>query len=187
MNWLSVVLLVIIGFLTWRAFSNGFIRELVSLCVAILAVPIAGVFYDDLFRKLSPIITNETAAKLVAFLAILAGVIIGGQVVAHLLKRTVAMLNLGAADRLAGGAFGFLKAVIICQVVLIALVAFPSPDMQASIDESPVATSLIDSAPMILAFLPKTFDAQVDLFKAGMNAAQGLSGGTPTATATTKP
>ena len=66
MNWLRVVLLVIIGFLTWRAFSNGFIRELVSLCVAILAVPIAGVFYDDLFRKLSPIITNETAAKLVA-------------------------------------------------------------------------------------------------------------------------
>ncbi len=114
MNWLSIALLVVIGLSTWRAFVNGFIRELVSLCVAILAIPIAGVFYDDLYRKLSPIISNETLAKLVAFLAILAGVIIAGQVVAHLLKRTVAMLNLGAADRLAGAAFGFLKAVIIC-------------------------------------------------------------------------
>lgn len=184
MNWLSIALLVVIGLSTWRAFVNGFIRELVSLCVAILAIPIAGVFYDDLYRKLSPIISNETLAKLVAFLAILAGVIIAGQVVAHLLKRTVAMLNLGAADRLAGAAFGFLKAVIICQVVLIALVTFPEPDLQSTIDDSPLATALIDSAPMILAFLPKTFDAQIDLFKAGLDAAQSLAGGTPTATPT---
>ncbi|MCZ2111172.1 MAG: CvpA family protein [Dehalococcoidia bacterium] len=182
MNWLSIALLAVIALLTWRAFVNGFIRELVSLCVAILAVPIAGVFYDDLYRKLSPIVTNETMAKLVAFLAILGGVIIGGQVVAHLLKQTVAMLNLGAADRLAGGLFGFVKAVILCQVILIALVAFPEPDLHATIDESPVATVLIDSAPMVLAFLPKTFEAQIDLFRAGMDAAQALSDGTPTPT-----
>lgn len=181
-DWLTIALLAIIGLFTWRAFSNGFIRELVSLCVAILAIPIAGIFYGDLTRKLLPIITDETVAKLVAFLSILAGVIIAGQVAAHLLKRTVAMLNLGALDHLAGGAFGFLKAVIICQVVLIALVAFPSPDLHKNIDASPVATTLVDAAPVVLAFLPKTFDTAISTFEHSVSAANTLADQTGGAT-----
>ena len=177
MNWLTIVLVAVIGFVTWRAYANGFIRELVSLSAAILAIPVAGIFYPHLYRKLSPIITNHTAAYLVSFLAILAGVIIAGQVVAHLLKRTVSMLNLGAVDRLAGGAFGFVKIVIIIQVILIALVRFPSPDLQASIDSSAVASKLVDTAPVVLAFLPQTFDTAINEFSKGINTANSLQGG----------
>ena len=183
-NWLTIGLAAVIVFLTWRAYSNGFIRELVSLCVAILAIPIAGIFYDDLTRKLDPIISDATAARLVAFLSILIGVVIAGQVVAHLLKRAVAMLNLGALDHLAGGAFGFLKAVILCQVVLIALVAFPSPDLGDSIDESPVARTLLDTAPAVLAFLPNTFDREIHAFLDGIQTVGSQAAGasaTPTA------
>ena len=104
--------------------ANGFVRELVSLCAVILAIPVAGVFYDDMYPKVSPIIANDNLAALVSFISILAGVIIGGQVVAHLLKRAVAILNLGTADRLAGGVFGFLKAAVDIQAILISLVAF---------------------------------------------------------------
>ncbi len=177
MNWLTIVLAGVIVLLTWRAYGNGFIRELVSLCVAILAIPIAGVFYDDLTRKLSPIISDETLAKLVAFLSILIGVIIAGQVIAHLLKRVVAMLNLGVLDHVAGGAFGFLKAVILCQVVLIALVTFPSPDVSDSVDASPVAKTLLDTAPVVLAFLPATFDQGMQVFLNGIHAAGAAASG----------
>jgi membrane protein required for colicin V production len=179
-NWLTIVLAAVIGILTWRAYSNGFIRELVSLCVAILAIPIAGVFYDDLTRKINPIITDGTLARLVAFLSILVGVIIAGQVVAHLLKRAVAMLNLGALDHFAGGAFGFLKAVILCQVVLIALVMFPSPDLSDSIDASPVAKTLLDTAPAVLAFLPSTFDRGIQAFNDGIHAVGAQTSTLPT-------
>ena len=98
MNWLSLLLIGILALATWRAYMTGFVRELVSLCVTILAIPVAGVFYDDLFRKLNPIIENKDLCYLVSFLAILVGVIIAGQVAAHLLKRFVSLLNLGAAD-----------------------------------------------------------------------------------------
>lgn len=187
MNWLTIVLVAIIGLSTWRAYQNGFLRELVSLCVAILAIPIAGIFYDDLFRKLNPIVTNREAAYLVSFLAILGGVIILGQVAAHLLKQAVALLNLGVADRLAGGAFGFLKAALICQVVLIALVAFPNPNLKSTIDESPVAKGLIDAAPVVLAFLPRTFENAIDLFMNGIQVAADAVPGSATPAATPTP
>jgi membrane protein required for colicin V production len=173
-NWLSILLVGVIALITWRAFTNGFVRELVSLCVTILAIPIAGIFYDDLYKNLSPIITNDNLALLVSFLAILAGVIILGQIAAHLLKRTVALLNLGGADRVVGGLFGFLKIVIICQVVLIALVKFPSPDLQGSIDDSPVARELLATAPAVLAFLPNTFDKTINGFLDGVAAAKSV-------------
>jgi uncharacterized membrane protein required for colicin V production len=164
MDWVSVVLVAILAFLTWRAFRNGFVRELVTLGAAILAIPVAGVLYGKMYPKVVPIVDNEPLARLVAFLSIFFAVLIGGQVAAHLLKRTVNMLNLGVADDLAGALFGFVKAMIICQVLLIALVAFPDPDFRDSIDESPVAGALLDAAPPVLSVLPGRFDQAVHLF-----------------------
>ena len=182
MDWLSFLLVAVIALVTWRSVANGFVRELVSLCAVILAIPVAGVFYDDMYPKVSPIIANDNLAALVSFISILAGVIIGGQVVAHLLKRAVAILNLGTADRLAGGVFGFLKAAIVIQAILIALVAFPRPNFRDEIDGSPVATQLLESAPLTLSVLPGEFDDAIDAFLDGVTALAGEApGGSPTA------
>ena len=164
MNWLDFLLLAAIGFSTWRGYANGFIRELVAFASVILAIPIAGLLYDDMFPKVEPITDSRVLAALISFLAILAGVIVGGQVAAHLLKRTAEILNLGVLDRLAGLAFGFFKAVFIAQVILIALVTFPKPDLRDDIDDSEVATRLLDAAPAVLAFLPQAFDEARELF-----------------------
>ena len=76
MNWVTLLLAVVIGLFTWRAYRNGFVRELVSLSAVILAVPIAGIFYDDMFPKVQPIVDNRPLASLISFIAILGGVII---------------------------------------------------------------------------------------------------------------
>lgn len=183
MNWVTVVLVAVLALLTWRAYRNGFVRELVSLTAAVLAVPVAGVLYPQLYPKVLPMVDNEVAAKLVSFLAIFAGVIVGGQVVAFLIKRAVNALNLGAADQVSGALFGFVKAVVICQVLLIAFVAFPSPDLTETIDQSPVAGALLDSAPLTRAVLPDRVDHAVGRFLDGLPAGlDGDEGPTPTAT-----
>jgi membrane protein required for colicin V production len=164
MDWISIILIAAIGVLTWRAYVNGFVREAVSLSAVVLAVPIAGIFYDDLYPKVEPIVDNALLANLISFLAIFVGVVVAGQVGSHLLRGVVNALNLGAADRLAGGTFGFLKAVILAQVILIAFVTFPKPDIQDDIDRSPVAETLLNTAPGILAILPGTFDRGLDAF-----------------------
>ena len=164
MDWLSIVLVVAIGLLTWRAYTNGFVREIVSLSAVILAIPIAGIFYDDLYPKVLPIVDNEPFAYLISFLAIFIGVIVAGQVGAYLLKGVVNALNLGGADNVLGALFGFAKGVVVAQVVLLALIAYPYPDLRDEIDESRVAEALIDSTPAVLAILPETFSDAVDEF-----------------------
>ncbi len=163
-NWLSIVIIGVIGFLTWRAYRNGFIRELVTLAAVILAIPMAGIFYDNMYPKVEPIVDNRVLASLIAFMSIFAGVLIGGQVVAHLLKQGVNLLNFGAADQLAGAAFGFLKGVLICQAILIALVVFPDPDVRDDIDASPVARTLLDGSPFVRNILPAAFSRGLDRF-----------------------
>ena len=180
MNWLDILLIVVIGLSTFRGYRNGFIRELVAFASVILAIPIAGLLYDDMFPKVEPIVASRVLAALLSFLAILAGVIIGGQVAAHLLKRTAEALNLGVLDRLAGGAFGFFKVVFIAQVLLIAFVTFPKPDLRETISDSLVAQRLIDAAPTILAFLPNSFDEAAALFDRFNDSENLPPGATPT-------
>jgi len=164
-NWLDFVLIAVIGFSAFNGYRNGFIRELVSIASVIVAIPVAGIFYDDMFPKVEPIVDNEDLAALLSFLAILIGVVVGGQVIAHLLKRTAEILNLGVLDRIAGGVFGFLKAVFLAQVLLIVFVTYPRPDFREAIDDSLVAQRLLDSTPAVLAFLPEVFEEGLELFE----------------------
>jgi membrane protein required for colicin V production len=189
MNWLTILLAVVIGFLTYRAYRNGFILELVSLSAIVLAIPFAGIFYDNMYPKVQPLVDNQQLASLVSFLAIMAGVIIGGQVAAHLLKNVVEALNLGVIDHTAGALFGFVKGIIICQALLIAFVTFPSPDITGAIDDSPLARQLLDGAPAVLTVLPSHFDESVHYFldhATTLDQALG-SNTTPTPTPTTTP
>lgn len=171
MNWLTVILLLVIAWGTFTAYRTGFVRSLITFCAAILAIPIAGLFYGNLYQKLHPIVSNSDLAYLISFLAIIASVVVGGWIVAHVIRQGVAMLNLGLADSIAGGAFGFLRMAILCQVVLVALVAFPSPNLKAAIHGSPVAHALLDTAPAVLAFLPGQFGHAIDIFREGVEAA----------------
>lgn len=167
MNWLTILLLLILGFTTFRAYRNGFVRELVSLASVIVAVAVAGVFYDNLYPNVEPIVDNAIIARLISFLTLFTAVVIAGQVAAFLLKQSVQMLNLGGADQLAGGAFGLLKGVLVCQVILVALVVFPDPDLRRDIDDSSVARPMVNGAPVILALLPGGFGDRVDDFLRG--------------------
>ena len=168
MNWVSLVIIAVVALLTWRAFRQGFLRELVGLAALILAVPVAGVFYDDMVPKVEPIIDDATVSALVSFLLILAGVIVAGQLIGYLLRRGVDVLNLGGADRIAGAAFGALQGLLLCQVLLVALVNFPTPDIRTHIDDSIIATRLLEGAPVVLAILPDSFQEAVDLFREGL-------------------
>jgi membrane protein required for colicin V production len=182
MDWVSVVLLAGIGLLTWRAYANGFVRESVSLAAVVLAIPIAGIFYDDLYPKVHPIVDSEALARLISFLAIFFAVVIGGQVGSYLMRGVARALNLGSVDRVAGAAFGFAKGVVASQAILLAFVAFPKPDLHDDIDRSPVARALLDAAPSVLVVLPATFDRALDAFLSParqLDGAIGNEGGAP--------
>jgi membrane protein required for colicin V production len=161
MNWLDVVILGSLAWFTWAAYRSGLVREFVTLAAIILALPIAGLFYDRLATRLVEIVGDETAAAVVAFLMIFVAVIVAGQIASIALKQAVQLLHLGWADHSGGAFFGFLKGLLIVQALLILFITYPEPDFRETVADSPTASFLLDDVPLAEAFLPSEFETNV--------------------------
>ena len=166
MNWLDIAIALIIVTFTISAFSSGLIREVVTLVSAVVGVIFAGLFYDDLARDVLVFIHDDDAARFFAFLALLGSVYLTGQLIAMMLKQMASLLLLGWVDRVGGAAFGFLKGLVVVEVLLILLVTFPQIGLEKEIDGSSLASVFLDAIPLLLVLLPDEFERHVDAFVA---------------------
>lgn len=158
MNWLDLLIAGILAWTTFRAFTNGLIREVVGLLGLVAGVALAGTFYDDLSANLEFVIADATTRNLVAFAAIFFGVGVAGAVIAAVLHTAASMLFLGPLDRLGGAAFGFVKGLLLVQIVLIAVSVFPAQTTVArATAESTLAPVLLRATPFVQAALPEEF------------------------------
>ena len=118
MNWLDLLIVGILAWTTFRAFTNGLIREVVSLLGLVAGVALSGAFYDDLSSNLEFVIADPTSRSLVAFAAIFIGTTVAGAVIGSVLHTAAALLFLGPLDKLGGAAFGLLKGLLLVQILL---------------------------------------------------------------------
>jgi membrane protein required for colicin V production len=158
-NWLDGVILALLAWFIFSAFTAGFIREVVTIVSALLGVVLAGLFYEGLADDIGTFIDSERAARIVSFLVIFGAVAVAGQVAAMLLKETASLLMLGTFDHLAGAAFGLAKGVVIIQVLLILFATYPSLGLGDAISESSLSPVFTEDAPILLKVLPAEFDA----------------------------
>ena len=166
MNWLDIVIILALAWFTFVAFTAGLVREVVTLIATFLAIVVAGLYYDNLAQDVLVFIDNRDAANVIAFLILLGSIFFMGQLLAFLLRRVVSLLMLGWADHLAGAGFGFLKGLLIVQILLILFVTFPQFGLDDAIDSSAFASFFLDATPFLLRILPGEFDAAVDTFLA---------------------
>ena len=73
---------------------------------------------------------------------------------------------LGWADHIGGAAFGFLKGLIVAQVVLIIFAAYPSLNVDDDIAGSELAPYFVEDVDVLLWILPDNFDSRIDQFTA---------------------
>ncbi len=164
MNWIDAAIVLVFLFFIVTAFSNGFIREVISMTSAIVGLVLAGIFYDDIADSLLSSIDNETTTAVVAFLIIFGGITIAGQLLAMLVHPAVVILQLGIMDQLLGAAFGVAKAFVIIVSLLILMVTYPRYEMDRRIDDSEFAKLMLDASEPLQSVLPREFDARVDQF-----------------------
>jgi membrane protein required for colicin V production len=163
MHWLDLVIVAIIAWLTFRALSVGLIREVVTAVAVVGGALLAGHFYSELADDIAFAIEDQTWRELAAFGSIFIGVVVAGQILAALLQRAAALLLLGPVDRVGGAAFGFLKGVLVVEILLFASLTFPvSSDLDHAIDDSTLAPVFVDGFPVLLQILPDEFQAAVD-------------------------
>ena len=164
MNWLDfLIILAIVGFVV-TAYTAGLIREIVTLVAAIAGIVIAGFLYDDLAEDVLVFMDDEDAAQAISFLVLAGAVYLFGQIVAIMLSKTASLLMLGWADHIGGAAFGFIKGLIVVQVLLIIFAAYPSLKLDDAIAGSELAPYFLEDVDILLWVLPDNFDSRIDQF-----------------------
>jgi len=162
MNWLDIVIIVAIVVPTLIGLRIGMIKAALSLAGLIVGVIVAGRYYLPLSEQLS-FISQESVAKIAAFIIILVGILIIAGVLARLLKWTASVMMLGWVNHLGGAIFGLLLGAIFCGALLAIWVKFLG--VTGAITESNLAFILVDFFPVVLALLPDEFDAVRPFFQ----------------------
>ena len=161
MNWLDIVLIIALIIPIFTGLKQGLIKAALSLAGLVVGVVLASNFYEALSKVLG-FIPNEAIANIVAFVLILAVVIIIANVLTALLKFTARAVMLGWVDHLGGAIFGFLMGAILWSALLATWVKFFGAGL---VTESVLAGVLLDKFPLILALLPSEFDVIRDFFQ----------------------
>ena len=161
MNWLDIVLIIILAVSTVFGLKTGLIKAALSLAGMIIGVILAGNYYVALSERLT-FIPHEGAAKVVAFAIILIGIMIIASVIARFLKWATSLVLLGWVNRLGGAVFGLIIAGILCGAAIAAWVNFFSGG--STIQNSLIASILLERLPLVLALLPEEFDAVSSIF-----------------------
>lgn len=172
MHWLDLVIVAIVAWLTFSAFSAGLIREAVTAVALVAGAILAGRYYGELSADIAFLIDDDTTRNLVSFVAIFAGITVLGQIAAVTLRRVASLLLLGPFDRVGGALFGFAKGILLVEVLLIAASAFPvASGLDAALDQSTLAPVFLEGIPVMLRLLPDEFSSAVDAATSAAGAA----------------
>jgi membrane protein required for colicin V production len=126
---LLVVLINVLG-----AIGQGFFYELFSFAGVLLGYLIAAWQYPRVAAFYVHYVNSPWVADIAGFLTLFILLAMLGGTVGKTVRWAVQEVGLRWFDRLLGGLFGFLKGIVICTVVVIALAAFSptSPWLQDS-------------------------------------------------------
>jgi membrane protein required for colicin V production len=155
MNWLDIVIVILLLVSAISGFANGLIKSIFSLVGLIVGIFLAGHFYVALSEHLT-FISNENAARIVAFIIIFLAVAIVAGILGAILTKIISAILLGWLNRLGGAVFGVVLGGIFIGLILAIWVKYAGGS--GVVSGSAIAPILLDRIPVILALLPKEFD-----------------------------
>jgi len=165
MNWLDIVVILVIVALTLAAYSAGLIREVVTFFAVVIGVVVASLLYERLARDVLVFNDDEGAAEAVSFLMLFGAVYLFGQIGAYVLKTGAALLMLGPLDHFGGAVFGFVKGIIVVQVLLVIFASYPSLDLDGAVADSKVARYIVDDLGIVRRVAPENIRDRFDVFR----------------------
>lgn len=118
-HWLDYVIIAVIGLSVITGLFRGFVKELIALCVWVLAIWLALTYSSVVDPWLKPYIQDKTARTVVAFVAILLVTIIVGGLFNAMLSFILRRSGLSGTDRLLGMGFGFVRGVFIVSLLMV--------------------------------------------------------------------
>jgi membrane protein required for colicin V production len=126
MSPLDIIVLIVLGVFVARGIWIGFIRQLASLIALVLGFVIAGRYYDDSARLISPFIENQQIGFLLTYGVIFIMVFVSTIVIGLGFRKVAQLVLLGWFDKSLGGLFGAAKGMFLACFVFMGLAVFIS-------------------------------------------------------------
>lgn len=121
LQWVDLGIITIVGLSVLTGLFRGFVKELVALCVWILAIWLGYHYSESLDPWLQSYVQEKSARTAVAFVIILFATLLAGGVVNAILSFILKRAGLSGTDRTLGMAFGFLRGVFIVALLMVAV------------------------------------------------------------------
>ena len=119
LNWVDFVIITVIGLSVLTGLFRGFIKELIALCIWVLAIWHAFTYSSDLANWLQTYVQDKTVRTIVAFVAILLVTILAGGLCNAVLSFILRRSGLSGTDRFLGMGFGFVRGVFIVALMML--------------------------------------------------------------------
>ncbi|MEA4882506.1 MAG: CvpA family protein [Clostridia bacterium] len=150
-DWLSAVLLFILASDFVVGFSRGLVRQAAGLIGAVLAVLAGARFYRAVgtvllawFPKL-----RQPAPDVLGFLGVFVAIMIIVDLIGHGLSTVMKAPGLSALNGLGGAALRVARGCLLISIVLVVAVSVGLPDVNRTIERSPLAVQLLRFAPAV--------------------------------------
>jgi len=161
-NVLDIIFIIITFVSILIGILRGFVNELLSIIFLILAVVLSILFYKETGNLLKGIINDQEIANFAGFIVIFIGILIGGSLITFFLRKIIVIGPLKSVDRLLGALFGFLRATLICSILLFGILAFPG-DKKGIVSKSQFAPQVFKVIKVIMGFIPENFRKNVSV------------------------
>jgi membrane protein required for colicin V production len=118
MQWVDLAIIIVIGLSVLTGLFRGFVKELVALCVWVLAIWLGLNHSHGVEPYLQSYIQEQTARTAVAFIIILFGTLFVGGIINAVFGFILKRVGLSGTDRTLGMGFGFLRGVFIVSLMI---------------------------------------------------------------------
>jgi len=120
-HWIDYAIMAIIGLSVLTGLFRGFVKELMALCVWVLAIWLAITYSSVLDPWALPYIKDKTARMIACFIVVLIATLIVGGACNAFMSFILRRSGLSGTDRILGMGFGFVRGIFIVSLGVLVL------------------------------------------------------------------
>jgi membrane protein required for colicin V production len=159
MNALDITICVIGAYCLVRGLFRGIIKEVTSIVGVFIAFYGAYSYYPIVSGWFSTVVSNTAYLAVISFVVVFSVILLFVGAVGVILKNVFKAAALGWADRILGGTFAVVKAILIVSVLLIAFTAL-LPKNAPLLQHSRLTPHVIATAETFVAAVPTDMKTQ---------------------------
>ena len=124
MNLADWIILLVLVVSVVQAASSGFFQEAFGIAGLVFGYLIAAWQYRHLAGHFALYVSSRWLGEIVAFLAIMLGIMVLAGIVGKIVRWMVKEVGLNVVDRFFGGALGLVRGCLLVAIVLVGMTAF---------------------------------------------------------------